>query len=101
MVVRQIFDNCCIEAGLEGDAKNMIKRINTIMEKFIDEGVKKSEWLFIYLCLSINYKKQIGKITELNKLYRKYAGELFYLLFNSSPQTNYQLRLLYLTNDIW
>jgi HSP90 family molecular chaperone len=36
MVVRQIFDNCCIEAGLESDAKNMIKRINSMMIKLID-----------------------------------------------------------------
>jgi hypothetical protein len=35
MVVRQIFDNCCIEAGLESDAKNMVKRLNSIMLKFI------------------------------------------------------------------
>ncbi len=41
MVVRQIFDNCCIEAGLESDAKNMIKRINILLEKMIDDGTKK------------------------------------------------------------
>lgn len=40
MIVRQIFDNSCIEAGLESDSKNMIKRINTLLEKVIDEGVK-------------------------------------------------------------
>jgi hypothetical protein len=40
MVVRQIFDNCCIEAGLESDAKNMIKRINSLIEKVIDQEVK-------------------------------------------------------------
>lgn len=43
MIARQIFDNCCIEAGLESDAKNMIKRINNLMEKIIDDGSKKSE----------------------------------------------------------
>lgn len=42
MIIRQIFDNCCIEAGLESDAKNMINRINTLMEKIIDDGVQKS-----------------------------------------------------------
>jgi len=31
LVVRQLFDNCCIEAGLESDTKNMIKRINSLM----------------------------------------------------------------------
>jgi HSP90 family molecular chaperone len=41
MIIRQIFDNCCIEAGLESDSKNMIKRINTLMEKVIEDGIKK------------------------------------------------------------
>lgn len=39
MVVRQLFDNCCIEAGLESDTKNMIKRINSLMEKVIDQNI--------------------------------------------------------------
>jgi hypothetical protein len=36
MITRQIFDNCCLEAGLEGDGKSMIKRINTIMSKYLE-----------------------------------------------------------------
>jgi hypothetical protein len=42
MILRQIFDNCCIEAGLESDSKNMIKRLNTLMERIIDSGNKKA-----------------------------------------------------------
>lgn len=43
ILVRQLFDNCCMEAGLESDAKNMINRINTLMEKIIESGLKKPE----------------------------------------------------------
>ena len=41
MVVRQIFDNACIEAGLDSDSKSMVKRINRMMMKIIEE--KKAE----------------------------------------------------------
>lgn len=37
LVVRQIFDNCCMQAGLENDGKNMIERINNILDKLITE----------------------------------------------------------------
>jgi hypothetical protein len=36
MVARQVFDNCCLEAGLEGDGKSMVKRINTLMSKYLE-----------------------------------------------------------------
>lgn len=36
MITRQIFDNCCIEAGLESDAKAMVNRINEIMTSLMD-----------------------------------------------------------------
>ena len=36
MIIRQLFDNACIEAGLENDGKNMIQRINKLMLKIID-----------------------------------------------------------------
>jgi HSP90 family molecular chaperone len=36
MISRQIFDNCCLEAGLEGDGRSMVKRINTLMSKYLD-----------------------------------------------------------------
>jgi len=42
-IIRQVFDNCCIEAGLESDAKSMISRINSMMEKIIENGNKKIE----------------------------------------------------------
>lgn len=35
-VARQLFDNCCIEAGLESDSRNMISRINEIMSDLMD-----------------------------------------------------------------
>jgi HSP90 family molecular chaperone len=37
LVVRQLFDNACIEAGLESDSKNMVSRINKLMMKVIDK----------------------------------------------------------------
>jgi hypothetical protein len=37
VIVRQIFDNCCLEAGLEMDPKNMLKRINYLLNKVIDQ----------------------------------------------------------------
>lgn len=40
-MVRQLFDNACIEAGLESDSKNMVQRINKLMMKVIDK--KKSD----------------------------------------------------------
>lgn len=36
LIIRQLFDNTCIEAGLEGDGKSMVKRINQMMIKIID-----------------------------------------------------------------
>ena len=36
LIIRQLFDNACIEAGLEGDGKSMVKRINQMMIKIID-----------------------------------------------------------------
>ena len=41
MIVRQLFDNACMESGLENDAKSMISRINKMMSKIIEEGKKK------------------------------------------------------------
>jgi hypothetical protein len=41
LVVRQLFDNACMEAGLESDSKNMVQRINKLMMKIIDK--KKSD----------------------------------------------------------
>lgn len=35
LIVRQLFDNACIEAGLESDNKNMVQRINKLMMKVI------------------------------------------------------------------
>lgn len=35
IVVRQIFDHCCLEAGLESDTKGMIKRVNSLMDKYM------------------------------------------------------------------
>ena len=37
LVVRQIFDNCCMEAGLESDGRAMISRINNILNKIVSE----------------------------------------------------------------
>lgn len=37
LVIRQLFDNACIEAGLEGDSKNMVQRINKLMMKVINQ----------------------------------------------------------------
>jgi hypothetical protein len=34
-VVRQLFDNACLEAGLESDSKSMVRRINQLMMKVI------------------------------------------------------------------
>ena len=45
MIVRQIFDNCCMEAGLESDGKKMVKRINSLMEKIMDDNAPKIEWI--------------------------------------------------------
>jgi len=42
LIVRQLFDNACIESGLESDAKGMVKRINQLMLKIIEK-----KWLFI------------------------------------------------------
>jgi HSP90 family molecular chaperone len=36
LIIRQLFDNACIESGLENDSKNMVKRINTLMGKILD-----------------------------------------------------------------
>ena len=43
ILIRQLFDNCCIQAGLESDAKSMISRLNLIMEKLIEHGMKNKE----------------------------------------------------------
>lgn len=40
LIVRQIFDNCCMEAGLESDGKKMVKRINSLMERIMDDAKK-------------------------------------------------------------
>lgn len=40
LVVRQLFDNACIEAGLESDNRSMVQRINKLMLKVI---AKKSD----------------------------------------------------------
>ena len=37
LVVRQLFDNACLEAGLESDSKNMVQRINKLMLKVINK----------------------------------------------------------------
>lgn len=44
LIVRQLFDNACIEAGLESDAKGMVKRINQLMLKIIE-----GKWLYVPL----------------------------------------------------
>jgi hypothetical protein len=36
LIVRQLFDNACIESGLESDSKGMVKRINQLMLKIIE-----------------------------------------------------------------
>lgn len=43
VIVRQIFDNCCLEAGLESDGKKMVKRIYNLVEKIMDDNIKKIE----------------------------------------------------------
>lgn len=35
LIVRQVFDNACIEAGLESDSRNMVQRINQLLLKVI------------------------------------------------------------------
>jgi hypothetical protein len=37
LVARQLFDNCCLEAGIESDGKAMVKRINTLLNKYLDK----------------------------------------------------------------
>jgi HSP90 family molecular chaperone len=41
LIIRQLFDNACLEAGLESDSKNMINRINKLLGKIIDGKVNK------------------------------------------------------------
>lgn len=41
MIIRQLFDNACLEAGLESDPKNMIGRINKMMMKVINSKADK------------------------------------------------------------
>lgn len=41
MIIRQLFDNACMESGLENDSKNMIKRINQMMLNIIHEKENK------------------------------------------------------------
>lgn len=43
MIIRQLFDNACMESGLENDSKNMIKRINQMMLNIIHEKEKESK----------------------------------------------------------
>lgn len=33
LIIRQIFDNCCMEVGLENNTVNMLNRINEILGK--------------------------------------------------------------------
>jgi hypothetical protein len=40
MIIRQLFDNACMEAGLSSDPKNMINRINQMMRKIISKKEK-------------------------------------------------------------
>ncbi len=40
LIIRQLFDNACIEAGLQSDYKSMIGRINKLMSKVIDSKPK-------------------------------------------------------------
>lgn len=40
MIIRQLFDNACMEAGLSSDPKNMISRINKMMKKIIESSDK-------------------------------------------------------------
>jgi len=42
LIVRQLFDNACMEAGLESDSKNMINRINKLMLKIIETRADKT-----------------------------------------------------------
>ena len=35
MIIRQLFDNACIESGLDSDPKSMIQRINKMMMQII------------------------------------------------------------------
>lgn len=42
ILLKQIFDNCCVEANLETDKKDFIPRINKLMKKLLDyENQKK------------------------------------------------------------
>ena len=43
MVIRQIFDNCCMESGIESVGKNMIRRVNQMMNQLVDSGISKSQ----------------------------------------------------------
>ena len=49
LIVRQVFDNCCLEAGLESDGKKMVKRINSLMEKIMDDNNPRTEWFHVLL----------------------------------------------------
>ena len=42
MVIRQIFDNSCMESGIESDGKNMIRRVNQMLNQIVDTGLKQS-----------------------------------------------------------
>lgn len=41
LIIRQLFDNACMESGLENDAKSMINRINKMMLKIIETKAEK------------------------------------------------------------
>jgi len=41
-IIRQIFDNACVESGLENDTKSMIKRVNKLMMKIIENKTNSS-----------------------------------------------------------
>jgi HSP90 family molecular chaperone len=43
MIIRQLFDNACMESGLENDAKSMISRINKMMIRIIQEKETRKE----------------------------------------------------------
>lgn len=43
LVVRQIFNNCCIEAGLEPNTKDNIERVNNLLVMLMKGDKQKGE----------------------------------------------------------
>ena len=43
ILLKQIFDNCCVEANLETDKNDFIPRINKLMKKLLDHENKKKD----------------------------------------------------------